>query len=313
MTETPTQAAAADPDAAYGAEYYHSHCGDEPYTPDSANWVEFYNAIADEIVRSLRPTRVFDAGCAVGFLVAALWDRNVEAHGRDISRYAISQVRADVREYCSVGSIADPIEGDFDLILCIEVLEHMPEQEAWDAIAAMTSAAPRILFSSTPADFDEPTHVNVRPTIYWLGHFARAGFAPVVRHDATYLCPHAMLLERSTDGRAEQDLTAFAEIVRQRMGRAAQQRTARELTVKLDALNEVLASERAARIAADAEWRARLDATERHSLALEARLPTRAGKAARRVLRVTWWTLTLQLPRRLRARRATSSAAAEGR
>ena len=41
------------------------------------------------------------------------------------------------------------------------------------------SAPPRddILFSSTPDDFDEPTHVNVRPASWWIERFAERGFA----------------------------------------------------------------------------------------------------------------------------------------
>ncbi|MGH7723748.1 MAG: methyltransferase domain-containing protein [Candidatus Dormibacteria bacterium] len=314
MTETPTHTAAADPDVVYGAEYYHSHCGSIPYTPESPVWLEFYNRVADEIVRTLSPARVFDAGCAVGFLVAALRDRNVEAYGRDISRFAISQARGDISEYCSVGSITAPIEGEFDLILCIEVLEHMPEKQALEAIAVLSRASPRVLFSSTPSDFDEPTHVNVQPTIYWLRHFARAGFAPVVEHDATYLCSHALLLERAEEGRTERDLMAVAEIVRQRIGRDAEAQRAAQLSGRLEVLNEVLDSERAARIAAEAGWQARFDAAELASPVAAARTPPpprRAGKVPRRLVRAAWWTLTLQLPRRLRDRRAQSSAQIE--
>jgi len=42
--------------------------------------------------------------CAHVFLVEALRDRGVEAWGLDISQFAISQVRADIRPYCKVGA-----------------------------------------------------------------------------------------------------------------------------------------------------------------------------------------------------------------
>ncbi|MHB8533608.1 MAG: class I SAM-dependent methyltransferase, partial [Solirubrobacteraceae bacterium] len=308
MTETIT-AGAADPQSQYDADYYHSHCGDVPYSSDSPVWQAFYQPIADEIVRSLGPRRVFDAGCAVGFLVAALWDRNVEAHGRDISEFAISQVRADVRGYCSVGSIADPIDGDFDLILCVEVLEHMPEDEAVAAIATMTAAAPRILFSSTPSDLDEVSHVNVRPTLYWLRQFAAAGFAPVGSHDASYLCPHAILFERSDAGRSERDLVAFAEVIRQRILRADEHR-------QLVQAQSALEAEQTARRVAEAGWRAhadaveadltkRLDDAQNHIQELHDRyrLSQVALRQARRAARVAWWTVSLQLPARMQDRR----------
>lgn len=306
-----------DPNDLYGAEYYHSHCGNEPYTPDSVHWQQFYAQIADEIVRSFTPRSVFDAGCAVGFLVAALSDRNVDAYGRDTSEFAISQVRADVREHCSVGSIADPIDRVFDVVTCIEVLEHMPEEEALRAIAAMTGAAPRVLFSSTPADFDEPTHINVRPIRYWLRHFAEAGYAPVVEYDATFVCPHAILFERSEEGRTERDLVAFAEIVRQRLARAAEASKTAQIAKKLSEVHAVLASEQAAAAAADAgwsarvvevetDWRSRLNAVEssvRSDRGAASWLPHRVRQAGRRASRAAWWTVSLQLPVRLRARR----------
>ncbi len=78
----------------YDGEYYHAHCG-VPYER-SAHWLEFFGGLASQIIRSLRPSSVLDAGCAWGFLVEAFWDRGVEARGVDISQYAISQVRPDL-------------------------------------------------------------------------------------------------------------------------------------------------------------------------------------------------------------------------
>src|SRR5262249_18466340 len=162
-------------------------------------------------IRSFAPRSVFDAGCAHGFLVEALWDRGVEARGRDISTFAISQVRADVRSFCEVGSIADSIDGAFDLVTCIEVLEHMPEEKALAPIPNIPAIAPTIVFSSSPTDLNEPTHVNVRPTIYWLRAFAQRGFAPVVNFDATFIAPHSFVLSKSSVAPSDDELQAFAD------------------------------------------------------------------------------------------------------
>jgi Methyltransferase domain len=200
----------------YGPAYYASHCGPFPYER-SAHWLQFFGKTADELIRAIRPIRVFDAGCALGLLVEAFWDRGVEAYGRDISGFAISNVRPDLRPYCKIGSIADPLPDHYDLVTCIEVLEHMPEQLGLQAIRSMTAATTRIFFSSSPDDFDEPTHVNVRPAIYWLRRFAEAGFAPVPSFDASFLCHHAMLLERAHGPIDEQLLLGQAEIIRLRL------------------------------------------------------------------------------------------------
>jgi SAM-dependent methyltransferase len=225
--------------AVYGEEYYLNHCAKaHPYRHGDPEWEALYGRVADNIVRSLAPQRVYDAGCAIGFMVEALWDRGVEAWGRDISEYAISQVRPDVAEYCSVGSITDPVDGRFDLIICIEVLEHLTPSQSTLAIKCLTEATDQVLFSSTPSDFDEPTHINVRPPIYWLRQFAAHGFAPVLSYDATYLCPHAILFRRQTEPVTDEVIAAGAELVRWRVDATEQRTQAVALNVQLaDALN----------------------------------------------------------------------------
>ncbi len=173
--------------------------------------------MAEQLIRSSRPNRVFDGGCALGLLIEGVWDRGVEAHGRDISNFAIANVRPDLRQYCEVGSIADPLPGEYDLVTCIEVLEHIPEELALQAIRSMADAASRIFFSSSPNDFDEPTHINVHPSIYWLRRFAEAGFAPVLNFDGTFLCHHAVLLERVAEPIDDRLLAGGAEIIRLRL------------------------------------------------------------------------------------------------
>jgi cellulose synthase/poly-beta-1,6-N-acetylglucosamine synthase-like glycosyltransferase len=197
----------------YDAEYYRQHCGPIPYGRTQP-WLEFFAHTADALIRSLKPRRVFDAGCAWGFLVEAFRDRGVEAWGVDLSPYAIGQVRQDLRPYCRMGSLTGPIEGSFDLITCIEVLEHMPENEAEQAIRNLCGATDTILFSSTPSDFSEPTHVNVRPIVSWLHLFSEQGFSPDVLFDASFVSPHAFLLRRSGTPLPMDALVLFAEKLR---------------------------------------------------------------------------------------------------
>src|SRR5438552_12783041 len=91
----------ADTGQHYGERYfahYQSQAG-LPYEHNEV-WMRFFGAVADRIVQDFAPRTVLDAGCAIGLLVEALRDRGVDAYGVDISDYAISQVREDVRLYC---------------------------------------------------------------------------------------------------------------------------------------------------------------------------------------------------------------------
>ena len=125
----------------YNAEYYKQYdvgCGKVDYS-DSEYTKGFLTQIAQKIVDDLHPKTVLDAGCAMGHLVAALRDLGVEAYGVDVSEYAISRVREDVRPYCKVGSLVEQLpEGlpaKYDLVVTIEVLEHLDEQ-VMDALEA---------------------------------------------------------------------------------------------------------------------------------------------------------------------------------
>ena len=132
----------------FDAEYYKQGFGGIPYERNS-HWLEFFAGIARQMVRSLRPKDVLDAGCAWGFLVEAFWDLGVTAHGIDISEYAIARVRPDIRQYCRVASLDEPLERRYDLITCIEVLEHMAPEKAGLAIAHSGVGGSYFLFVHT--------------------------------------------------------------------------------------------------------------------------------------------------------------------
>lgn len=215
----------------YGAEYYQKGCGPVPYTRSEPQWPAFFGGVAEQLIRALQPKRVLDVGCALGFLVEAFWDRGLEAWGIDVSPYAIGQVRRDMQPYCRVASAAETIEDRYDLITCIEVLEHMAEDEATRGIENMTRATDTILFSSTPYDLDEPTHFNVRPILSWLTLFQRFGFSPDLDFDASFLCDHAMLLRRRADPLPGEVLRLFSHYVRQRHEIAIRQTRINEQTL----------------------------------------------------------------------------------
>jgi hypothetical protein len=179
----------------FGKYYYEHDCG-IPYER-SAHWLDFFDGIADHIVRELHPASVLDAGCAIGMLVEQLRRRGVDAWGVDVSEYAVSQMPEDVREHCWVGSLAEALPRRYDLITCIEVVEHMPAAESRQAIANLCAAADRVLLSSSPFDYSEPTHLNVQPPEHWSALMAANGFIRDLDYDASYLTPWAALYVRS--------------------------------------------------------------------------------------------------------------------
>lgn len=217
----------------YDAEYFASHCGSIPYDRAFRHWLEFFGRVADEIVRKFAPRNVLDVGCAKGFLVESFRDRGLEAYGFDLSEYAISQVRDDIRPYCWVASATDPIKREYDLITCIEVLEHVSESEARHAIENMAGCASRILFSSTPYDLDEPTHINVRPISYWVDLFAEYSLYPNIGADMGFVSPQAMFFCKSEKKWQDSVLDLYVRTIEQKVGLHQNQQSIQDLSSRL--------------------------------------------------------------------------------
>ena len=147
----------------YDSYYYQNYNGSA--YGRTVEWLSFFDKISENIVNTLNPETVLDVGCAYGLLVETLRDRGVEAYGIDISEYAIGQARPDLNEYLTVASVLKPLEGRYDLIVSIEVIEHIEEKYCDKVIEHMCGAADQILLATTPDDFDDPTHFNVNPPL----------------------------------------------------------------------------------------------------------------------------------------------------
>jgi len=182
----------------FNANYYAHGCGEMPYQRDE-HWLRIFDGVADSIISGIQPATVLDAGCALGLLVESLRKRDVEAYGVDISEYAIENAHKSIKPYCWVGSVAKAFPQKYDLIVTIEVLEHMPKEQAEAAVANLCGYADDILFSSSPSDYKEPTHYNVQPPEYWADLFARYGFFRDVDFDASFITPWAVRFRKRSE------------------------------------------------------------------------------------------------------------------
>ena len=178
--------------------YTAAHLGGyDDYRWENPQWQNLFVNVADRIIALANPRTTLDVGCAKGLLVQALAARGVDAHGLDVSTHAIENAHEDVRDRLSVASATEPIDGHYDLITCIEVLEHMSAADAQAAIDNMCAASDRVLFSSSPGDFDEPTHVNTQPAPAWAAWFAERGFFRRIDVNLEFLSAWAVLFERA--------------------------------------------------------------------------------------------------------------------
>lgn len=109
-----------------------------------------------------QPRRLLDVGCAKGYVVDGLRQRGIDAWGIDFSPYAIAAAPAAVRRYVSVGDAADIHFPDdaFDLVICLETLEHLTIERATRAAAELYRVTADKLWLTIPSmgvnDFGPP-------------------------------------------------------------------------------------------------------------------------------------------------------------
>jgi ubiquinone/menaquinone biosynthesis C-methylase UbiE len=114
--------------------------------------------MASAIVTHLHPARSLDVGCGIGALVAALRRRGVDAHGCDFSETFIGRARRRARPHLTqqdVTALGFP-DGSFDLVTCMEVLEHLPVRVIDLAVAELARVSRGTVLVTTPSFGDDP-------------------------------------------------------------------------------------------------------------------------------------------------------------
>ena len=120
-----------------------------------------------------------DFGCANGFLVHALRILGCEAFGEDISDYALENCHPRVRNYLS-----KPNEFKYDLMICKDVLEHIPSEELPAFLKKLLKKADQFLFVVPFGDNDlfrireyeiDITHVTKKDEEWWFELFKNQG------------------------------------------------------------------------------------------------------------------------------------------
>jgi SAM-dependent methyltransferase len=131
------------------------------------------NILAETLHRFFTPTSALDVGCAVGFVVKRLRELGVSAWGCDISDWAVSTAEVPYVRQMDVSIL--PIQGQFDLVYCYDVVEHVPESRLdfmlsnlWQASNKHLLVVPATYAEGVTEDPNEPTHLIFHDRDWWL-------------------------------------------------------------------------------------------------------------------------------------------------
>lgn len=110
---------------------------------------------------------VLDVGCGEGFLTDWFRSQGFKAHGVDGD---------DLLGVDQIVDLTEPLGlSGFDLAVCLEVGEHLPDSAAETLVDSLCEAAPLIAFSAAIPAQGGPGHINEQWPEYWVEKFARRG------------------------------------------------------------------------------------------------------------------------------------------
>jgi SAM-dependent methyltransferase len=140
--------------------------------------------VVPAIIQLLGPKSVLDVGSGQGEWVQAFVNYGVDnAFGIDISPPTkIGFTRHDLTEPLNVGLT-------FDLVLCLETGEHLPEDAAGTLVNTIaTHANHYVVFGAAVPGQAGKGHINCQPPEWWHAKFAAYGFEaqdilrPLIQH-----------------------------------------------------------------------------------------------------------------------------------
>jgi len=161
----------------FTSEFYDEEYFERGVQTGKSGYGGYYNhplfkAIARELKGYFTPKRVLDVGAAMGFMVQELAGLGVDAHGIDISEYAVGGCPEAVtsRLVCGRAEKLPWENGDFDLVVSFDMLEHLNETQYRAAIREMARVSSKnLLFSITTDDHViDQSHISVMPIEKWV-------------------------------------------------------------------------------------------------------------------------------------------------
>ena len=132
------------------------------------------NTVFDRWWSKLDAQSVVDFGCGSG-----AWLRSAKEHGAsDVLGIDGSWANPPTGVDYRAADLTKPVTLDrtFDLAICVEVAEHLPEEAADTLVQTIVGFAEMVLWSAAIPGQGGHNHINEQPPEYWAAKFAEHGW-----------------------------------------------------------------------------------------------------------------------------------------
>jgi ubiquinone/menaquinone biosynthesis C-methylase UbiE len=158
----------------------------EYLSSSSPGWRALKNHPVEMWLEKFRVRSFLDAGCGAGKVIRKLRNAHPEIkfHGIDIGSQAA--LKKEVRDCFTQGTLWDAsvYPQKFDMIFCVDVMEHIPEQYIDKTLSNFSRFAEKIVFliiCLVPDVFGKPLvgedlHCTVKDIYWWFNKFEKHGF-----------------------------------------------------------------------------------------------------------------------------------------
>lgn len=157
------------PDFIYDEGYY-SKRKDDPWRSDT-------KTIGTTIKQYFDPNSVVDFGCGIGAHLEPFYDDGIVIRGVEGNSDAFDHAVVP-RKYLEKYDLRDQYktEKEYDLVLCFELAEHLPERYADNLVDTLTDTGDTVVITAATPGQGGTHHINEQPREYWCKKFESRGF-----------------------------------------------------------------------------------------------------------------------------------------
>ncbi len=147
------------------------------YAPESYN-DSAASKIIPYIIEIINPKSILDVGCGNGTWLSVCEKYNIsDFQGIDNSALGSSEIYIHKNKIINrdLTSLFN-LDRTFDVVLCLEVAEHLPESAANTLIDSLVLHSKNIIFSAAIPMQGGQDHINEQPTEFWVNLFNQKGY-----------------------------------------------------------------------------------------------------------------------------------------